>query len=167
MSKALHLSQAISFFNPRLSLDQEHGDWYVERQDDPLEEMKIHLLNDTTDTKVLFSGHRGSGKSSLLDKLARDPDITEKFFVVPFSIEDALNVADLAYTDLLIAMAQWLFNAADEQQMLDLSLLNDLNRWSAELTVTRRTYLCCTSEGCGWHQSLVPGSHGSVADRFR
>ena len=138
MSKAQFLGEAISFFNPMLSLDQTRADWYVEREDEPLERMKIHLLNDRTDTKVLFSGHRGSGKSSLLDKLARDPEIEAKFLVVKFSVKEALNVADLAYTDLLIAMGQRLFEVAEEQAVLSRSLLENLDRWSAKRTVTRK-----------------------------
>lgn len=63
MPRADYLSAAITFFNPMLSLDQEHQDWYVEREDEPLAEMKIHLLNDQTDTKVLFPDIGAPGKA--------------------------------------------------------------------------------------------------------
>ena len=99
--KASHLREVIGCFDPMQSLDEAHKDWYVERPDSPEEEIKVYLLNNSTDTKILFSGHRGSGKSSTLSKLAHDPEIQKAFLVVKFSIKDELNVADLSYTDLL------------------------------------------------------------------
>lgn len=69
--------------------------------------------------------------------MAVDQEIAPKFFVVNFSIKDALNVSDLQYTDLLIAMGHRLFEAADERGALDLSLLKELDRWAEERALTR------------------------------
>ena len=91
--KASFLKQVIGFFDPMQSLDERNSEWYVERPDNPEEEIKVYLLNNSTDTKILFSGHRGSGKTSTLSKVACDRDIQEKFLVVKFSIKDELNVA--------------------------------------------------------------------------
>lgn len=130
--KASYLKQVIGYFDPMQSLDEEHKDWYVDRPDSPEEEIKVYLLNNGTDTKILFSGHRGSGKSSTLSKLAGDPAIQKAFFVVKFSIKDELNVADLTHTDLLLAIGHRLYDAGESG--LDSKLKTDLDSWSADVS---------------------------------
>ena len=75
MKKATHLGQVISFFDLMQSLDGISLEWYVERLDSLHLEIKNFLLNDQTDSKILFSGHRGSGKTSTLNRLVSDPEI--------------------------------------------------------------------------------------------
>ena len=132
--KAAYLGQVIEYFDPMLSLDVRHSDWFVERPDSPHLEMKAVLLNTTADTKTLFSGHQGSGKTSTLNKLAADPEISGKFFVVQFSIKDELNIADLTYTDLLVAMGARLYAVAEKALRLNGKLKKDLDEWSAEVS---------------------------------
>ena len=130
--KASYLKQVIGYFDPMLSLDEKHKDWYVERPDSPEAAIKIYLINNTTDTKILFSGHRGSGKTSTLSRLACDAEILKSFYVVKFSIKDELNVADLTYTDLLLAIGHRLYE--EGKAWLDSGLRDDLDKWSAEVT---------------------------------
>ena len=113
-------------------LDEKHADWYVDRPDSPEEEIKIYLLNNATDTKILFSGHRGSGKTSTLSKLACDAEIVKKFLVAKFSIKDGLNVADISYTDLLLAIGHRLYE--EGKAWLNKRLKDDLDKWSAEVS---------------------------------
>lgn len=131
--RAEYLGQVIANFDPMLSLPAD-SDWYVERPDSPELEMKALLLNTTADSKILFSGHRGSGKTSTLNKLAADPEIRNKFFVVQFSIKDELNIADLTYTDLLVAMGARLYKSAEERLKLPNDLKKSLDDWSAEVS---------------------------------
>ena len=132
--KATYLGQVIGYFDPMQPLDSSRDDWYVDRPDSPHDEIKVFLLNNATDCKILFTGHRGSGKSSTLNKLTADPEIQERFFVVKFSIKDELNVADLTYTDLLLAMGHRLYEDADERMFLNTKLRQDLDAWSAEIS---------------------------------
>jgi len=132
--KAYYLGQIIGYFDPMLSLDAAHDDWYVERPDSPHLDMKALLLNTTTDCKILFSGHRGSGKTSTLNKLAADWEMKRRFFIVQFSIKDELNIADLTYTDLLVAMGARLYKVADEALRLNDKLKKELDEWSAEVS---------------------------------
>ena len=134
MKKASYLGEVISFFDPMQSLDSTSFDWYVERPDSPHQDMKVFLLNNQADAKILFSGHRGSGKSSTLNKLASDLDIQQKFFLVQFSIKEELNVADLTYTDLLVAIGHRLYQDAEKRVWLDEKLKKDLDQWSAEVS---------------------------------
>ena len=132
--KAASLGQVIAYFDPMLSLGPEHDDWYVERPDSPHLEMKQLLLNATADSKYLFSGHRGSGKTSALNKLAADLDIRDKFFLVQFSIKDELNIADLTYIDLLVALGAKLYDQASRSMDLGAKLKKDLEAWSTEVS---------------------------------
>ena len=52
--KASFLKEVVGFFDPMQSLDEEHRDWYVDRPDSPEEEIKVYLLNNSTDTKILL-----------------------------------------------------------------------------------------------------------------
>jgi hypothetical protein len=97
--KASYLGKVIEYFNPMQSLDEKHKAWYVERPDNPHDEIKVLLLNDPTPLKILFSGHIGSGKSSALNRLVIDAEIKQKFFIVQFSVERDLNIFDLTYSD--------------------------------------------------------------------
>jgi hypothetical protein len=132
--KAAYLGQVIEYFDPMQSLDARHSDWYVERPDSPHLEMKALLLNTTADSKTLFSGHQGSGKTSTLNKLAADPEVKQKFFIVQFSIKDQLNIADLTYSDLLVAMGARLYAVAEKALRLNDKLKKDLDAWSAEVS---------------------------------
>jgi hypothetical protein len=99
------------------------------------------LLNDPTALKILFSGHIGSGKSSALNCLVSDGEIKDKFFIVQFSVERDLNIFDLTYSDLLLAIGKRLFDQADTAGLeLDIRLLSDLEAWTTELAlVTKRS----------------------------
>ena len=139
--KASYLGKVIEYFNPMQSLDEKLKDWYVERPDNPHEEIKVLLLNDPTPLKILFSGHVGSGKSTALNCLASDAEIKAKFFIVQFSVERDLNLFNLTYSDLLLAMGKRLFDAADQANLaLDDKLMSDLEKWTGEVTlVTTRS----------------------------
>ena len=134
--RAAYLGKVIEYFTPMQSLDASRKEWYVERPDSPHEEIKALLLYDPTPLKVLFSGHIGSGKSSALNRLAMDADIKKTFFIAQFSVERDLNIFDLTYSDLLLAIGKRLFDAAGEAGLaLDGKLLNDLEKWTTEVAL--------------------------------
>jgi hypothetical protein len=93
------LEKALNLFDPRRPLQMDELDaYYVARPHAPLEPMKTYLRLTQQPVKVLFSGHRGSGKSTELMRLAKD--LQNEFFVVPFSAR-SLNLADLSYVDVM------------------------------------------------------------------
>ncbi len=137
--KASFLGKVIEYFNPMQSLNEKLKDWYVDRPDNPHEEIKVLLLNDPTPLKILFSGHIGSGKSSALNCLTRDPEIKNRFFIVQFSVERDLNIFDLTYSDLLLAIGKRLFEEADSAGLvLEGKLLSDLEKWTSEISVVKK-----------------------------
>ncbi len=157
--KASHLGKVIEYFDPMQSLDEYHKDWYVDRPDNPNEEMKVLLLNDPSPLKMLFSGHIGSGKSSSLNCLAACPEIKARFFVVQFSVEKDLNIIDLTYTDLLLAIGKRLFDAGEEAFGLQDRLKSDLEQWQSEVhqvtTTSASADLAARGKIGAWFLSVV------------
>jgi tetratricopeptide (TPR) repeat protein len=81
----------------------------------PLEDLSI-LLQDTTDPqKVLFTGHRGSGKSTELAKLTQG--LREQFFIIHYSIKSILNLFDLNYVDVVLSLGLELIREATAQKV--------------------------------------------------
>ena len=71
----------------------------------------ILLRTPAAPDKLLFTGHRGCGKSTELNRLLADPDVQKAFLVVQFSLADILDPLDLNYLDLLIAMEASIYRA--------------------------------------------------------
>ncbi len=104
------LEDALNLFDPGQPLENGQLDtYYVERPHAPLEPLKRYLEARREPVKVLFSGHRGSGKSTELRRLARD--LAGRFFVVTASAR-SLNPADLQYVDVIFACAAALLREA-------------------------------------------------------
>ena len=124
------LREAYTNFDPLLPLSGD-SKFYVERRNNPLSEIKWDLLNENPiPPKFLFSGHRGSGKSTELRTLVADEGIQSKYFTVHYSIRDILDPADLKYTDLLLSIGLRIFaEAATAKLRLKRRLLDELNRW--------------------------------------
>ncbi len=71
--KATDLQQTIRFFDPRrpLTTAEELESWYLERPHSPLRRLKL-LLETSDEPKILFTGQRGSGKTTELNRLVME-----------------------------------------------------------------------------------------------
>lgn len=134
--QAKKLDQAFKNFDPRKPLQGPTLDtFYVERAGTPLPDMEIHLRNSSGPVKLLFTGHRGSGKTSSLFKLVER--LGAPYFTVRFSVTETLNPFELTYVDLLLGLSTRLFaQATDEKVIKSLKLgqiadelLDDIYRW--------------------------------------
>lgn len=56
--------------------------------------------------KILFAGHRGSGKSTEINRLIRD--IKDEYFVVKFSVRDETDIYNINHVDLDLFSGQGL-----------------------------------------------------------
>ncbi|MEW6388114.1 MAG: P-loop NTPase fold protein [Thermodesulfobacteriota bacterium] len=133
--KAKNLRDALNILEPEKSLQtaEELRDYFVERPFSPIEELVI-LLNETADPhKILFTGHRGSGKSTELFKLATE--VHEKFFTINYSIMSKLNLYDLKYVDVLFSLGLELVGEAINQKLpIKESVLNHFLNFTKEIT---------------------------------
>ncbi len=133
VNRAKKLKEAINTFDPERALltPEELGAFFVDRGKGPLEETKILLTESLTPQKILFTGHRGSGKSTELARLAHS--LKESFFIVFFSAEEILDLRDINYLDIILTMAMELFRrAAEEGLRLNRKLMEDIHAWFRE-----------------------------------
>jgi hypothetical protein len=141
--KATSLEDAIDNFNelqPLVFIVEEgreadpaaSAEFYVERPDNPLDELKAHLLGSRRDEKILLTGHMGSGKSTELNRLAADQDIQKRFFVVKYGVRDVLNIIDIEYLDFLLSFSAVLFTRAVEGKIkFQPGTINRISGWIA------------------------------------
>ncbi len=128
--RAKNLVDVLNIFTPNKSLatKEELEAYFVKRPYDPLQEMERYLQNTEERTKILFTGHRGSGKSTELNRLSVNLDA--RFFIVKFSITKSLNLADLNYIDiLLVCMLGLLHKAIDEKVKVNEGILEYVFNW--------------------------------------
>jgi energy-coupling factor transporter ATP-binding protein EcfA2 len=131
LRKADNLTEAYQLLDPARPLE---GRWmkrfYAER---PVEAsitplMDEILLDPNDDDKTIFTGHRGSGKSTELARLEQSLEDTHT--VVRFNVEGLLNLGDVDYTDLMVVLGLQVFQKARAAGFeLDEKKLDDLLFW--------------------------------------
>lgn len=121
MTKAETLEAALNVFNPELALKtkDELDEYFVERPLSQREDLRLLLTATTGKEKFLFTGHRGSGKSTELFKLAQElrQSTGPFFFPVNYSIKSEVNFYDLTYVDVLLSIGLQLFQKATGKKM--------------------------------------------------
>jgi hypothetical protein len=86
--------------------------------------------------KQLITGHRGCGKSTELKQLQAKLR-HEKFFAVYFDVENVLDLGDLNYLGVLLAVARAVAEAMSEAKLkIPQALLKNLDNWFAERILT-------------------------------
>ena len=115
--QAEDLRAALNILDPEhpLSTPEELEEFFVPRPDSPLEDLKILLEDTVKPQKFLFTGHRGSGKSTELAKLTHD--LGDDFFIIRYSIKSILNLFDLSYVDVVLSLALKLFRKATDEKV--------------------------------------------------
>ena len=112
--KANKLKDVYKNFDPVVPLSS-NSEFYVERKDSPLDEIKEYLLRENqSELKILFSGHRGSGKSTELNQLMADDDIQIRYFITHYSVREVLDLASLDYVDLLFSIGAEIYSKAND-----------------------------------------------------
>ena len=122
----------------RLSTDALNGDeldsYYVDafegRGDNPIISLK-RRLNDKPEGKlqILFSGYRGCGKSTELNKLQRE--ISDDFIVLNFSVREELDPVNINYVELFVITMEKLFGVVGEYNIrINPQLFKSISEWS-------------------------------------
>ncbi len=102
-----------------LSTEEDFKNYYVDcteaRGADPLPGIQAQLDIDDVypSQKFLLSGHRGSGKSTELNRLVLKEEIKNKYLVVKFSVLTQLDLNNLQYIDLMFEILHQLVKAAE------------------------------------------------------
>lgn len=128
-----------TYLKPLTDVDFE--EYYVPctepRGDDPLEKIKELLIafqGSPQAIKILFSGHRGCGKSTELERLCRDLD--DQLFIVKFSVQDELDINNVTYVDLLFEITHQVYKKADESGVsIDPKIIDAVFSWFKKIDV--------------------------------
>ena len=101
--KAVNLKQALQYFDPVPLSEQNLGFWFVPRQGSPRRRLRIVLETSPQPVKVLFVGHRGSGKSTELNKLAEE--LSGTFQTIGFNVLEITGRTTPEYEDVMLALS--------------------------------------------------------------
>lgn len=128
--RATTLEEAWSRFDPQSPLPVG-SPFYVEREDNPLGRLcRGLLLVRGAPPKYFFAGHRGSGKSTELNRLVTDPGIQARYWPVKFSVREECDLNDLSHIDILLAIGAQVFRQYREGGgEMKSDLLAELEGW--------------------------------------
>ncbi|HJW86920.1 MAG TPA: hypothetical protein VJ440_09835 [Candidatus Brocadiaceae bacterium] len=138
-----NLDLAWSNFDPFFTLPA-NCPYHVEREGKPLDRLKRALLRENRQLpKYFFSGHRGCGKSTELNRLHVDEGINKKYFIVKYSVKEVCDVNNLNYIDVLFSIgAQLYIQYLDAGKALMPELITELEAWKntvVEQTTEKKT----------------------------
>jgi hypothetical protein len=91
------------------------------------------VANRGNNTLLFLAGMRGSGKTTELTKYAKNMHKRDCFFCVTCNLDDALDMNDLEYMDILIFQIERLFEEArDAELKISEEIIGSLQKWFME-----------------------------------
>lgn len=153
---ATTIAEAYRACNPDKPLSAE-DDRYVDLSDSrgvqhiaELITWRIQNSEPAVQVKQLFTGHRGSGKTTELLRLQKELE-ANSFFTIYMDVEEMLDLGSLNYLDVLVAMAKEVEAGLARKKMpLSAELLNSIAKWFNERiieeTKNRETQGCVCAE---------------------
>ncbi|MBC2698487.1 MAG: AAA family ATPase, partial [ANME-2 cluster archaeon] len=125
-------------FNPdEVLLNDDLKKYYVEIDQNEINikdlQNRLELGLETREPiKLLFTGHRGSGKTTTLNRLVSNLD--SRFFIIHYNVLDLLDQNDVNYTDVLFSMLTKMLEKADNDEIdLGQTLLKRVNNWGSSI----------------------------------
>ncbi len=95
----------------------------------------LHNLKETPQ-KILFTGHRGSGKSTELWRLQQQ--VKDAYLPISFSVQKQLGLVNLEYIDLVFLVMERIYTSARENSItIDEDLLQNILLWVEDTTEIR------------------------------
>ncbi len=142
MEKATELRNILKVTKPEPLKGDDFEKFFVETDEARGKNVALMLgdffsVNIDEPRKVLFMGHRGSGKSTELYRFGQY--VKEEFRVVNFSVKDEADPSDLEYADLIFIVASKLFEQAkaDGIEVNEHVLTNLDHYWNDETLIER------------------------------
>ncbi len=92
-------------------------------------------MRDTDYVKIVFSGHRGSGKTTELKLIERD--LGGEFYCIHLSLDEQNLIEDFDYSLFLLWLCEKIANRLrDDGMPISEAIVDDVGRWFAERTET-------------------------------
>lgn len=115
---------------------KDYSEYYVLRKYSPIPQFSTRLKVDNNNSKYLFTGHRGSGKTTELFRLMND--LKDEYFVVYYSMEKEFAISDIKYTDVLLSIGFQLHNNASNNELeINEEVIDGFTRWIEDVTETK------------------------------
>jgi histone H3/H4/phenylpyruvate tautomerase PptA (4-oxalocrotonate tautomerase family) len=145
------LDLAWSNFDPFSTLPA-NSPFHVERERNPLGKLIRALMRQHRQPPTyFFSGHRGCGKSTELNRLASAEEINKKFFIVKYSVKAVCDVHNLNYVDVLFSMgAQLYIQYIGAGKELEPELLEELESWGRSIELELEKTKSAGVSAKGW-----------------
>ena len=124
MKKAVNIEDMLGVFEPVPLNDMEefeafYVDTYEARGNNAVKRMHYALkLSMNKHMKMLFMGHRGSGKSTELSLLKQD--ISDQYEVIDYSIYEETDIENMTYIDLIFSIMSRLVKYVEAHKELKL-----------------------------------------------
>lgn len=141
LRKASTMEEAVSVLMPEPLKPEEMAEFYIQTDEvrdencPATEEIKLKLRREPP-CKILFAGHRGSGKSTELVRL--EQEIKDEYYVIKFSVREHLDVFNLEYSDLILLMIERIFRKAGEDGYIkNEKLMEAIYEWFTIITRTK------------------------------
>ncbi|MDI9394759.1 MAG: P-loop NTPase fold protein [Euryarchaeota archaeon] len=136
------LKQIYERFNPNKALQNDSLEKYyveIDQNEIYIGDLKTNLelsLETHEPIKLLFTGHRGSGKTTALNRLVSylNREMGDKFFIVHFSVLDLLDNNDIIYTDVLFSILTKIMEKCQVECDISPSLAERAERWGKSIT---------------------------------
>jgi Cdc6-like AAA superfamily ATPase len=140
LEKATDLKGIMESCNPKHLRESEIDDFYVETESARgaycycSSELKTYLFQDSI-VKILFVGNRGSGKTTLINKLITE--MRKDFLIVKFSASDYIREINFNLSDCQINIYKRIFEVAQENEIpIDDIQESDIQNWVTEMNQT-------------------------------
>lgn len=109
-------ANAYNNFDSRPLSGKTLKDFYIDDfTKDAVKSIKTTIKISEKYRKMLVIGHRGCGKSTILNKVSEE--LNNNFYLVSFSAADTLNMKDVQTIDILISIYLQLINSMDDRNI--------------------------------------------------
>lgn len=132
------LEDVYYLFDPKTTFGTEFFQKYyveIEHSESNIDELKTRLelsLKTREPIKILFTGHRGSGKTTALHRLISK--LGDEFFIVHYSAFEIMDINDISYTDVLLSMLSKMLEKIDDESLtLNEPLSKRIMTWGSSI----------------------------------
>ena len=132
---ATSLKEIWDVFEPTLLINPT-SEFYIHRTDPKLQKLTFDLKQTRNDLHAFLCGHRGSGKTTELNRLCHDTEIQERYETIFLTAQDfGSEVVHLTHDALLVEIGLALAKKGEGHGM-PASLAQELNKWGREVVTT-------------------------------
>lgn len=129
---ATSLAEVWDVFEPTLLIDPR-SEFYIQRTDPKLQNLTFKLKKTKSDLHAFLCGHRGSGKTTELNRLCHDPEIQSTYETVFLTAQDfGSEVVHLTHDALLVEVGLALVRTGK----VSASLEEELNTWGRQVVTS-------------------------------